>query len=190
MSAQDQFQPDIDAASKQYGINPTWLARLLQQENGFKVSGTSPAGAQGIAQFMPGTAAQYGVDVNDPHSSILGAAHYLHDNLNRFGGNLGLATAAYNWGGGNLQNWLKKGGTVNPETADYVKSITGKPLEDWRDSSAGTSLTSTPHAFTPPHTLTPPTAGPQYTPAAVAAANPPPPAGAAPTDSTPKTPMD
>lgn len=141
-----QYQPLIDASASKYGINSPWLTRLLYQENRFKPTGTSPAGAQGIAQFMPGTATRYGVDVNNPASSIEGAAHYLSDNLKLFGGNVGLATAAYNWGEGNVQNWLKKGGGVPKETQDYVSTITGSPIATW----AGAGGASSRLAVTPP----------------------------------------
>ena len=140
------YQPLIDASAAKYGIDPTWLTRLLHQENGFRPTGTSPAGAQGIAQFMPGTAARYGVNVNDPSSSIEGAAHYLSDNLTMFGGNQGLATAAYNWGEGNVQKWLKSGGGVPKETQQYVSSITGTPITTW----AGAGGASARLATTPP----------------------------------------
>lgn len=155
-----QYQPLIDASAAQYGIDPTWLTRLLYQENKFKPTGTSPAGAQGIAQFMPGTAERYGVNVNDPASSINGAAHYLSDNLKMFGGNVGLATAAYNWGEGNVQNWMNKGGSVPKETQQYVSNITGTPITAW---AAGSSNPAVRAANTP--------AG---LPAAYAAIRPPP----------------
>ena len=141
-----QFQPAINAAATKYGIDPAWLGKLLYQENGFKPTGTSPAGAQGIAQFMPGTAKRYGVDVNDPNSSIDGAAHYLSDNLKLFGGNVGLATAAYNWGEGNVQKWMKQGGSVPNETQKYVSTITGTPITTW----AGAGGSSSRLAVTPP----------------------------------------
>lgn len=138
-----QYQPLIDAAAAKYGIDSSWLTRLLYQENGFKPTGTSPAGAQGIAQFMPGTATRYGVNVNDPASSIEGAAHYLSDNLKMFGGNTGLATAAYNWGEGNLQSWLKRGGAVPKETQDYVSNITGTPITTWAGAGGASSRLAT-----------------------------------------------
>jgi hypothetical protein len=137
------YQPVIDASAAKYGIDPAWLTRLLHQENGFRPTGTSPAGAQGIAQFMPGTAARYGVNVNDPSSSIDGAAHYLSDNLKMFGGNQGLATAAYNWGEGNVQKWLKSGGGVPKETQQYVSNITGTPITTWAGAGGASSRLAT-----------------------------------------------
>ena len=163
-----QFQPAINAAATQYGIDPNWLSRLLYQENRFRPQGTSSAGAQGFAQFMPATAKQYGVNVNDPYSSIQGAAHLLSDNLKLFGGNQGLATAAYNWGPGNVQNWMKKGGAIPAETQSYVSSITGRPMGDWRGAGGtGARLATTAQPTTPGVTLNT-TGGSSGAPAAVA----------------------
>jgi hypothetical protein len=151
-----QFQPAIDAAAAKYGIDPAWLGRLLYQENRFQPTGTSPAGAQGIAQFMPGTAARYGVNVNDPGSSIEGAAHYLSDNLKMFGGNVGLATAAYNWGEGNVQKWMKQGGSVPKETQQYVSNITGAPITTWAGAGGAASRPALASAATPSAPTMPP----------------------------------
>lgn len=129
-----QYAPMVQASASKWGVNPTLLTRQLQQENGFRPTGTSKAGAQGIAQFIPSTAARYGVNVNDPQSSIDGAGHYMHDLLGMFGGNQGLALAGYNWGEANVQKWLRNGAdpTRAPrETKDYVQSITGHPLSEW-----------------------------------------------------------
>ena len=127
-----QYQPLIDAAAKKYNIDPSFLSRLLYQENRFRPQGTSSAGAQGIAQFMPATAARYGVDVNDPSSSIEGAAHYLSDLSGRYGGNTGLMAAGYNWGEGSVDKWLQ--GKSNPpaETTNYVNTITGHSMDEWK----------------------------------------------------------
>lgn len=134
-----QYQPLINASAAKYGVNPTWLGRLLYQENLFRPTGTSSAGAQGIAQFMPATAARYGVNVNDPASSIDGAAHYLSDNLKRYGGNTGLATAAYNWGEQNVDSWLQGNKSVPKETLNYVQDITGHSINDWKGQGSGTT---------------------------------------------------
>lgn len=127
----DQYRPLVDSAATSNGVNPETLARLLNQESGFKPNAVSPAGAQGIAQFMPATAKQYGVNPNDPNSAIPGAAKYVSDLSKQFGGNEQFALAAYNWGPGNVQKWLASGSDparVPPETQNYVRSITGQPL--------------------------------------------------------------
>lgn len=134
------YQPLIAAASQQYGLDPSLLARQLNQESGFNPHAVSSAGAIGIAQFMPGTAARYGVDPHDPTSSIEGAAHYMGDLTRQFGGNTGLALAGYNWGEGNVSRWLAAGAdpdAMPAQTRNYVQSITGRPISDWL--SAGQS---------------------------------------------------
>lgn len=128
------YQPMINDSASRYGVDPTMLARQLYQESGFRTNAVSPAGAEGIAQFMPQTAARYGVNTRDPQSSIEGAAHYMGDLTKQFGGNTGLALAGYNWGEGNVAKWMASG--ANPaampmETRNYVRSITGQSIEGW-----------------------------------------------------------
>jgi hypothetical protein len=126
-----QYQALIDRAAAQYGVPADHLARLLRQESGFSpdvISGqrVSSAGAQGIAQFMPGTAKELGVDPLNPESAIPGAARYLSQLQKQFGGDLTHATAAYNWGPGNVQKWLAAGGDPSrmpAETQGYLKAI-------------------------------------------------------------------
>jgi soluble lytic murein transglycosylase-like protein len=128
------YQGMADAASQKYNLNPVLFTRQLNQESGFNPAAESKAGAVGIAQFMPETAAKYGVNARDPASSIEGAAHYMADLTKQFGGNQGLALAAYNWGPGNMAAWMASGGNPNAmpaETRNYVKSITGRSISDW-----------------------------------------------------------
>lgn len=124
-----KYQPTIEQAAKQYDIPEPLLTRLLYQESSFDpdiISGkrSSRAGAQGIAQFMPKTAASVsetgGVDSLDPVSSIFGAAHYLN-NLHKEFGNWRDTLAAYNWGRGNM----KRKGIINApwETKNYYSQI-------------------------------------------------------------------
>lgn len=115
----------IAAAEAQYGIPTNMLARLLYQESHYRddiINGetASPAGALGIAQFMPGTAAELGIDPLDPEQAIPAAALYLRRQFNRFG-DWAMALAAYNWGGGNV---ARKGLAAAPtETRLYYTSI-------------------------------------------------------------------
>lgn len=110
----------INAAQK-YNIPAAVLASLIQQESGYNVRAVSPAGAQGIAQFMPGTAAGMHIDPMNPAQAIDGAAHYLRNAMDNFGGNIPLALAAYNSGSGNV---AKYGGIPPfPETQNYVRNI-------------------------------------------------------------------
>jgi soluble lytic murein transglycosylase-like protein len=87
----------ITAASKAQ-ISPELLAALVHQESGWRTGAHSPRGAIGLAQLMPKTARQLGVDPLDPASNLLGGARYLRDMLDRFGGDVALALAAYNAG--------------------------------------------------------------------------------------------
>jgi hypothetical protein len=107
-----------------YGIDPDIFVRQINQESGFKPTARSGAGAQGVAQFMPATAARYGVDVNDPYSSLDGAARHMRDLLKAFNGDWRLALAAYNAGEGAVRKY----GGVPPyeETQTYVRNIYGR----------------------------------------------------------------
>jgi hypothetical protein len=126
-----QYQALIDRAAAQYGVPADHLARLLRQESGFRpevIDGRvkSSAGAEGIAQFMPGTSKGLGVDPLNPESAIPGAAQYLAQLQKQFGGSLEHATAAYNYGPGNVQKWLAGGGDPSrlpAETQAYLKAV-------------------------------------------------------------------
>lgn len=108
-----------------------FLARLLWTESGFRSSVISPAGAIGVAQFMPQTAVEQGLsDPRDPFEAIYHAAHMLVE-LNRRFGNLGLAAAAYNAGPGRVTKWLQGQSRLPIETEMYVLSITGRRAEEW-----------------------------------------------------------
>jgi hypothetical protein len=108
-----------------------FLARLLWTESGFRSAATSPAGAEGVAQFMPETAAERGLlDPRDPFQAIYHAASLLLDLYRQFG-NLGLAAAAYNAGAPKIEKWLQGAATLPAETRLYVLAITGRAPEDW-----------------------------------------------------------
>ena len=138
------LMPQIVESATKYDVNPAILSRQLYQESGLNPRvGTSRAGAQGVAQFIPETARRYGVNVHDPVSSIDGAARYMSDLKAQFGGNDGLALAAYNWGENHVAAWLASG--ANPaampaETRNYVRSITGQPIESWLSGKARTNF--------------------------------------------------
>jgi soluble lytic murein transglycosylase-like protein len=116
----------IAATEQANGIPTNLLARLLHQESRFRPdiidgSTTSPVGAVGIAQFMPKTAKDIGVDPLDPASAIAGAGRYLSSLFKQLG-TWDKALAGYNWGAGNV----KRKGIANApqETRDYVAQIT------------------------------------------------------------------
>lgn len=120
----------IDTAAEKEGLPASFFTRLIWQESSFRSDVVSRAGAQGIAQFMPGTAKERGlVDPFDPEAAIPASAALIAD-LNRRFGNLGLAAAAYNAGPGRVNGFLSGGGLPN-ETRAYVRIITGRTAEDW-----------------------------------------------------------
>jgi soluble lytic murein transglycosylase-like protein len=123
--ASSAFDTQINAAAASNGIDPALLKGLVSQESGFNPNARSGAGAVGLTQLMPGTAATLGVtNPLDPAQSLQGGAKYLREQLDRFGGDEKLALAAYNAGPGAVQKY----GGVPPyaETQNYVKSVMGK----------------------------------------------------------------
>ena len=107
----------------QYGVDPYLIFCLMSQESNFTTSATSPRGAQGLMQLMPGTAARYGVsNPYDVAQSIMGGTRYLKDLLKMFNGRVDLALAGYNAGENAV---IKHGYTVPPyeETRNYVRLI-------------------------------------------------------------------
>src|SRR5678809_352321 len=96
----------LDSATR-YGIDPRILRVLCYLESRFRVTSISPKGARGPMQFMPETAARYGLDnPHDPKQAIDAAARYLRDLLRRFGGRVDLAVAAYNAGEGAVSSYM------------------------------------------------------------------------------------
>ncbi len=119
-----------DAAVAQ-GLPIGFFARLIWQESRFDQWARSPAGARGVAQFMPPTAAEYGLrDPFDPIESVAASARFLRQLREQFG-NLGLAAAAYNAGGGRIRKWLSGQSAMPEETRNYVNIITGHPPQRW-----------------------------------------------------------
>lgn len=108
-----------------------FLARLLWQESSFRPHVVSRAGALGIAQFMPGTALERGLDDPfDPARAIATSADLLAELARRFG-NLGLAAAAYNGGPARVTGWLQGRRRLAAETEAYVRAVTGHTVDDW-----------------------------------------------------------
>ena len=126
----------LTQAAQSNNLPVPFFIRLLFQESGFKPGVVSHAGAQGVAQFMPATAAGMGLDNPfDPLQAIPASARLLRDLFQQFG-NLGLAAAAYNAGPKRIHDWLAKKGKLPEETQGYVKIITGQPAETWKAASA------------------------------------------------------
>ncbi len=117
-----QYEPLIDAAAQQYGIQPALLHGLIQQESGFDAGAQSSAGVSGLTQLMPSTAASMGVaDPFNAAESVEGGARYLSEIMRVFGGNATDALAAYHAGPGAVQQY----GGVPPyaETQQYVSNV-------------------------------------------------------------------
>ena len=110
------------AAARKHGVPEDLFLRLVQQESGWNPHAVSHAGATGLAQLMPGTAAKLGVDAKDPHQNLDGGARYLAMMYAKFG-SWRLALAAYNAGPAAVE----KHGGIPPfaETKNYVKAILG-----------------------------------------------------------------
>ena len=125
------FCSALKEAAESSSIPIGFFARLLWQESRFRSSEVSSAGAQGVAQFMPGTAAEVGLDDPfDPFKALPASAKFLRKLHDEFG-NLGLAAAAYNAGSGRIRKWLSGRGALPRETRDYVRIITGNAAENW-----------------------------------------------------------
>jgi soluble lytic murein transglycosylase-like protein len=116
------YKTEIDAAAAKYGLDPALLRGLIRQESNFDPNAGSPAGAQGLCQLMPGTAAALGcTNVHDPAQNIDAGARYLRQQLDAFGGDVSKALAAYNAGPGAVTRY----GGVPPyaETQNYVRQV-------------------------------------------------------------------
>jgi soluble lytic murein transglycosylase-like protein len=132
-----EYESVIDQAAARNGVDPAVLHGLIQQESGFDPSATSSAGASGLTQLMPGTAASLGVaNPLNPAESIEGGARYLGQLMDEFGGNTEEALAAYNAGPGAVQQY----GGVPPyaETQSYVSKVLGD-AEAYRQSQPVTT---------------------------------------------------
>ena len=118
------------------GLEPAFFARLLWRESLFDPNVVSDKGAQGIAQFMPETAAKRGLaNPFEPIAAVKASAVYLAELKKQFG-NIGLAAAAYNAGEMRVEKWLLAQGGLPGETQDYVAFITGHQAEEWKEKSA------------------------------------------------------
>ncbi len=123
----------LAAAAEANGLPTGFFARLIWQESKFKQRVVSPAGAQGVAQFMPAVAVERGLrNPFDPLAALPQSAAFLKQHVEYFG-NLGLAAAAYNGGARRVTEWLARRGRLPDETRNYVKSITGHEPEKWID---------------------------------------------------------
>ncbi len=120
----DQWQSRVAQLAAKYDISPQLLEALVWQESRWRPGAVSSAGARGLAQLMPGTARQLGVNPHDPDANLEGGARYLRQQLDAFGGDLEKALAAYNAGPGRV---IRAGGIpAIRETQLYVAAILGR----------------------------------------------------------------
>ncbi|MGA2165540.1 MAG: lytic transglycosylase domain-containing protein [Solirubrobacteraceae bacterium] len=141
------YAPMIQQAAARYGIDPSVLYGLIEQESGFDPSATSSAGAQGLTQLMPSTAASLGVSQPlDPAQSIEGGARYLSGLLRQFAGNTTDALAAYNAGPGAVEQY--GGVPPYPETQQYVAKVLGYAASYSPSEQDTSALPSTTPALT------------------------------------------
>jgi soluble lytic murein transglycosylase-like protein len=124
-----QGVPDVYAAkvaelAARFDLSPALIEAVVWQESRWQANARSPVGARGLAQLMPGTARDLGVDPDDPFANLEGGARYLREQLDRFDGDLEKALAAYNAGPGRV---ISAGGIPRiRETQSYVASIMGR----------------------------------------------------------------
>jgi hypothetical protein len=121
----------LESAAAAHDLPLEFFARLIRQESNFNPNSVSHAGAQGIAQFMPGTARWRGLaNPFEPLQALQESARWLRELREQFG-NLGLAAAAYNAGPRRVRDWLSGRGQLPGETQAYVRIITGKQADQW-----------------------------------------------------------
>ena len=132
----------IESAARASNLPLEFFARVIWQESRFQPDAVGPVTrsgerAQGIAQFMPGTANERGLlDPFNPVQALPRSAEFLDELRNQFG-NLGLAAAAYNAGPRRVQEWLAGSGPMPQETRNYVVAITGSTVEEWAAAGRG-----------------------------------------------------
>jgi hypothetical protein len=121
----------VASAARANNLPVPFFANLIWQESGFNPRSVSPVGAQGVAQFMPRTAKEYGLNNPfEPVQALHAAGRFLGRLLSQFG-NLGLAAAAYNAGPGRVSDFMSKRRKLPDETKNYVERITGRSADRW-----------------------------------------------------------
>jgi hypothetical protein len=138
----------LDSAATANDLPVEFLTRVIWRESRFDPQAIGPmtrhgTRAEGIAQFMPGTAAERALeDPFDPVEALPKAAAFLSELRGEFG-NLGLAAAAYNAGPQRVRDWMAGARTLPSETRRYVQAITGHDADEWAKAGAD-KITSTP----------------------------------------------
>lgn len=119
-----RYAAKVAELSARFDLSPALIEALVWQESRWRPNAVSPVGARGLAQLMPGTARDLGVDPGDPLANLEGGARYLREQIDRFDGDLEKALAAYNAGPGRV---IRAGGIPKiRETRIYVASVMGR----------------------------------------------------------------
>lgn len=124
------YAAKVHELSARFDLSAALIEAVVWQESRWQAGARSPVGARGLAQLMPGTARDMGVDPDDPFANLEGGARYLREQLDRFDGNLEKALAAYNAGPARV---LQAGGVPNiRETKEYVAAVMGRIADNSR----------------------------------------------------------
>jgi hypothetical protein len=135
----------LESAARANGLPVEFFARVIWQESRFRADAVGPVTrsgkrALGIAQFMPGTAAERSLlNPLDPIQALPKSAEFLRELRGEFG-NLGLAAAAYNAGPRRVREWMAGTGPMPAETRNYVQAITGVSVEQWAKANVGDAV--------------------------------------------------
>lgn len=120
--APEEIDRLVSANAATWNVDPSLIKAIIANESGFNANATSNVGAQGLMQLMPGTATGLGVtDAYDPVQNVWGGTRYIKGLLDRFGGNVQLAVAAYNAGPGAVEKY--NGVPPYAETQNYVQNV-------------------------------------------------------------------
>ncbi len=140
------LSPEVDShvvrEAQAQGVNVDLVRAVVTAESAGNSRAVSKAGARGLMQLMPDTAKGLGVDPDDPAQNVKGGVSYLKQQLTKYNNDPRLALAAYNWGPGNVDAWLKtglgaKGQQIPKETKDYVSKILGADIMALHPDRAG-----------------------------------------------------
>jgi soluble lytic murein transglycosylase-like protein len=126
------YAAKVQELAARFDLSPALIEAVVWQESRWRANAVSPVGARGLAQLMPGTARDLGVDPDDPLANLEGGARYLREQLDRFGGDVEKALAAYNAGPGRVA--AANGIPAIRETQNYVVSVMGRLSNHSRSS--------------------------------------------------------
>ncbi|WP_324826722.1 lytic transglycosylase domain-containing protein [Qipengyuania zhejiangensis] len=127
----DLYKAKVAELAARFDLSPALIEAMVWQESRWRAGAVSPVGARGLAQLMPGTARDLGVNPDDPFANLEGGARYLREQLDRFDGDIERALAAYNAGPGRVE---RAGGVPRiRETQLYVAAIMGRLSDHSRE---------------------------------------------------------